>query len=221
MYSRHRFRIALTLALTLPCVVAADTLVLRNGARVRGEVLSMRGGTIEFEEQNDRGGRRTIRIDRNEVARIEFDDFGSPGGGWGGGSGGGWGGGDGWGGGRPPGLRERTVSVSASAPWTDSGVMIRPGQEVFFDANGQVRWGRDRRDGPQGENDSPYNPGRPIPNRPAAALIGRVGEGSSDVFFIGAGRGPIRMRQGGRLFLGINDDVLTDNSGSFRVVIAY
>ena len=31
----------------------------------------------------------------------------------------------------------------------------------------------------------------------------------------------LRMRASGRLFLGINDDHLADNSGSLRVVIAY
>ncbi|MCA1583811.1 MAG: LecA/PA-IL family lectin [Acidobacteria bacterium] len=223
MSPTYRFVAAWTLTLALPCTSAADTLVLRDGTRVRGAVLTLRGGTIEFEEYNARGQRRVVRVNRNDVARIEFDDasLGSGAGGYG--SGGDWGGGSGdWGGGgRPSGMRERTVSVSASAPWTDTGINVRPGQEIYLEATGNVRWGPDRRDGPEGENDSPYNPGRPIPNRAAAALIGRVGGDPSEVFFIGAGRGPIRMRQGGRLFLGINDDVLQDNSGSFRVVIGY
>lgn len=72
--------------------------------------------------------------------------------------------------------------------------------------------------GPAGERDSPRNPGRPIPDRPGTALIGSVGE-SSDPFFIGEMRGGIRMRSTGRLFLGINDEVLSDNSGAFRVVV--
>ncbi len=58
--------------------------------------------------------------------------------------------------------------------------------------------------------------GRPIPSRPGAALIGRIGE---DPFFIGDGGGPVRMRQSGRLYLGINDDYLADNSGHFRVTV--
>lgn len=221
MFPTYRFVAAWTLTLALPCTLAADTLVLRNGTRVRGEVLTLRGGTIEFEEYNSRGQRRVVRVDRNEVARIEFEDSGYPGGG--GVGGGDWGGGSGdsGGGGRPSGMRERTVSVSASEPWTDTGINVRPGQEIYLESNGRVRWGPDRRDGPEGENDSPYNAGRPIPNRPAAALIGRVGQDSSEVFFIGAGRGPIRIRQGGRLFLGVNDDVLQDNSGSFRVSLHY
>ena len=55
-------------------------------------------------------------------------------------------------------------------------------------------------------------------NRNAAALIGRIG---NDLFFIGDETGPMRMRSSGRLYLGVNDDVLTDNSGNFRVVVYY
>jgi hypothetical protein len=60
-----------------------------------------------------------------------------------------------------------------------------------------------------------------MPNRNAAALIGKIGNGSTDYFFIGDESGPVRMRASGRLYLGINDDVLTDNSGNFRVVVYY
>src|SRR5437867_5445797 len=42
---------------------------------------------------------------------------------------------------------------------------------------------------------------------------------SSDPFFIGDDRGAIRLQNSGRLYLGINDDVLTDNRGSFRVLV--
>ena len=62
-------------------------------------------------------------------------------------------------------------------------------------------------------------PNRPIPSRPAAALVGRIDNDSP--FFIGSDSSPIRVRSSGRLYLMINDDVLEDNSGSFRVVIYY
>jgi hypothetical protein len=60
-----------------------------------------------------------------------------------------------------------------------------------------------------------------MPNRNAAALIGKIGNDSTDFFFIGDEAGPVRMRSSGRLYLGVNDDVLTDNSGNFRVVVYY
>jgi hypothetical protein len=204
-----RILLVTIVALTLPISLVADVLVLRDGGRVQGELLTVRGGVVEFEEQRFAGRGRVIRVDRQEVVRIEFANRGS-GGDWGGGGGGG----------RPPGMRERTLNVAAAVQWTDTGIDVRSGQTLYFNAGGEVRWGRDRRDGPEGENNSPRNPGRPMPNRPGAALIGRVGE-FNDAFFIGGDNSGLRMRSSGRLYLGINDEVLTDNSGSFRVVVYY
>ena len=135
-------------------------------------------------------------MDRSEVARIEFDGNGGSGSGWG--DSGGYSG-FGEGGGRPGGMRERQVEGVLHRGWNDTGIEVRAGQTIYVEASGQVRWGRDRRDGPAGEKNSPFNQARPMPNRPGAALIGRVG---GDVFFIGEGQGPIRVRNSGRLELG-------------------
>jgi hypothetical protein len=201
----------------------ADTLVLRDGRRVQGELVAVRDGVIEFESQRGPFGRERVRYDREDVVRIELDgvggsrydsdrnsarddrngtrdDRGTDT--------------------RPSGMRERFISVEASQPWTDTGVNLRSGQTIYVEAAGRVRWGPGRQDGPAGERNSPRNDGRPMPNRSAGALIGRVGEG--DVFFlIGDETGPIRVRDGGRLYLGVNDDYLQDNSGAFRVTIYY
>jgi hypothetical protein len=197
------------LVLVLSAIVQADTLYLRDGTRVQGELLSFRNGTIEFEERRGYGSGRTLRFDRDEIVRIEFDNNRRTSGS------------DFLSGGRPAGMRERQVIVSADVAWNDAGIDVRSGQTIYFEAQGQVRWGRDRRDGPAGENNSPSNPNRPMGNRNAAALIGKIGNASTDYFFIGGETGPIRMRSSGRLYLGINDDVLTDNSGNFRVVVYY
>ena len=203
----QRLMLVVALASLAPIGLAADVLVLRDGTRVQGELIAVRNGVIEFEER--RGRPRTLRVDRGEVERIEFEGFrgrdDAPSSG---------------GGGRPSGMRERQVIVNAAEPWTDSGIDVRSGDTLYFEATGTVQWGRDRRDGPAGENNSPQNLGRPMPNRPAAALIGKVGNVSNDHFFIGA-QGSMRVRSSGRLFLGINDDFLRDNAGNFRVVVYY
>lgn len=196
--------------LVLSASLQADTLILRDGSRVQGELLSFRNGTIEFEERRGFGGARTLRLDRDEVRSIELDDNRRYSGG-----------GNEFSGGRPSGMRERQTIVSADVAWNDTGIDVRSGQTIYIEAQGQVRWGRDRRDGPAGERNSPSNPNRPMPNRNAAALIGKIGNASNDFFFIGDETGPIRVRGSGRLYLGINDDVLTDNSGNFRVVVYY
>jgi hypothetical protein len=112
------------------------------------------------------------------------------------------------------------VSVDSWVPWKDTGIDVRAGQTVYFNAAGRVRWGPNRQDGPAGERNSPRNDQRPMPSRSAAALIGRVGDGD-DYFFIGDDEGAIRMRSSGRLYLGVNDDYLKDNTGSFRVTVHY
>lgn len=200
--------LGLMAAVLLGTAVSADTLYLRNGRRIEGDLVSVRNGEIEFRERSG-WSNRTVRVSVSEVSRIEFEeswenDPGSEGSG-----------------GRPSGMREREVVVTASDRWTDTGIEVRSGQSIYFEARGQVRWGPNRRDGAAGEDNSPYNPGRPMPSRPAAALIGQIGDGGDAPFFIGDGRGPIRMRESGRLYLGLNDDVLDDNSGNFRVVVYY
>ena len=195
--------------LTLSASLQADTLVLRDGTRVRGELIAVRNGIIEFEERRTFGAGRTLRLDRDEVVTIEFETTRSTGSNLTNTDT------------RPPGMRERQVVVSADTAWVDTGIDVRSGQTVYFESTGRARWGRDRQDGPAGERNSPPNPGRPMPNRNAAALIGKIGSESNDLFFIGDETGPVRVRGNGRLFLGINDDVLTDNSGNFRVVVYY
>ena len=207
-----RLFLAVVLAVSVPLGLAADTLILRNGTRIDGELVGVRNGRIEFEERRGSGRGRTLEFDREEVVRIEFDTRSA-------GGGGGFAGGGG--GGRPGGMRERQTIVSANVQWNDSGIDVRAGQTIYFEANGEVRWGRDRRDGPAGENNSPFNANRPMSNRPAAALIGKVGNSSNDYFFIGDDRGPVRVRSSGRLYLGVNDDFINDNSGNFRVVVYY
>ena len=196
--------IAVTTAGTLThTLLLADTLVLTNGRRVQGDLVGVQRREIEFEE---RGSRRILRIPRDEISRIEFDadrsferdDFS--------------------GGGIPRGMRERQIGVDAREPWTDTGVDLRAGQAIYFSASGEVRWGPGRRDGAAGGRNSPDNPGRPLPDRPAASLIGRIGE-RDEFFFIGADAGPYRARSSGRLYLGLNDDFLQDNSGALRVTV--
>ena len=206
----RRWTALMAIVLALPVSLAADTLYLRNGQRVEGELIGIRNGQIEFEERRGFGGTRTLRFDRDEVDRIDFENRRY--------SNNNNNNSNSFDGGRPSGMRERQVIVSADVAWNDAGIDVRAGQTVYFEAQGRVRWGRDRQDGPAGERNSPSNPNRPMGNRNAAALIGKIG---NDMFFIGDETGPIRVRNSGRLYLGINDDVLTDNTGNFRVVVYY
>src|SRR5687768_6271233 len=138
--SPQRWFTGMAFTLVLSASLQADTLYLRDGSRVQGELVAVRNGTIEFEERRGFGSGRTLRFDRDEVVRIEFENRRS--------------GNDFTSGGRPSGMREKQTIVSADVPWNDSGIEVRAGQTIYFEAQGQVRWGRDRRDGPAGERNS-------------------------------------------------------------------
>ena len=200
-------------SLALTVTVRADTLVMRDGRRVEGELVAVRDGVIEWDGRRGLfGGHERMRVERDDVRTIELseyartnytnddrdrEDHG-----------------------RPSAMREREISVDSWIQWKDTGIDLRAGQTIYFEASGRVRWGPGRQNGPEGERNSPHNDTRPIPGRPAAALIGRVGD-SNDCFFVGDERGGIRVRSAGRLYLGVNDDYLKDNTGSFRVTVYY
>ena len=65
-------------------------------------------------------------------------------------------------------------------------------------------------------NDEVRNPRFPVPTLPVGALIGRVGNGV--IFGIGSNTS-VQLPSTGRLFLGINEGNLDDNSGAFDVTV--
>ncbi len=213
--------LGLTIALTASAVIAgvallsADRLVLRDGSRIEGQLISVQRGTIEFREERGWRGSRTIQVRRDEVARIELDETPGeppdrqPSGMRGGDT-------------RPGGMREREVWVAANRQWTDTGIDVRDGQPVYFTTNnGDIQWRRGEHTKAGGDPGAPYDPHRPIPSRPIGALIGRVGDRSGDYFFIGDSEDRFRMRGSGRLFLGVNDSNVADNQGAYRVTVYY
>ena len=201
---RHIAAICL-LVVAAGAIGSADTLVLVNGRRIQGELLGVFGREIEFEERSG-NGRRVMRVPRTDIVRIEFaeernsnqqDDRPII----------------------PPRMRERHVTVSPTQAWTDTGIDVRAGQEIYFQTSGQVTWSPNKRVDANGTRNSGSNPNRPLPARNGGALLGRVGE--RDVFLIGLDVGPFRIRQNGRLYLGVNDDTLEDNTGAYYVVVSY
>ena len=117
--------------LVMTATIHADTLVLLSGRRVQGQLVGLVDGRVEFDEKV--GSRwRTLIVDREDIARIEF-------------------------GGPQPvsgaplpiepvltvprGMRERVVDVHANQHWIDTGVDVRDGQQLYFQASGETRWG--------------------------------------------------------------------------------
>lgn len=112
----------------------------------------------------------------------------------------------------------QTIRVNATERWTDTGVNVRAGDTLIFDSQGTVRLSGDRNDiaGVGGSLSGRRAPDAPLINQTAGALIARIG--NSDTFFIG-NRRSLRAPAGGRLYLGVNDDHLADNSGDFQVMV--
>jgi hypothetical protein len=117
-------------------------------------------------------------------------------------------------------LDDADVLVSSRVSWTDTGVTLAVGDTVTIQATGQIQYSPVARDiaDPGGVVGKPATAAAPIPRANIGGLIGRIGTNTAP-FLVGAQMGPMRATRAGRLFLRVNDDILTDNRGEFRVVI--
>lgn len=183
-------------------------LVTRSGEIISGSLADLRGVPTQAELSNGR------RVDLSNVARIyvspvagiggipnpttqaEAPASGTP---------------------APPG--SRTVVVPGNVVWTNTGFNVSRGQRLNFQPSGEVRLSANGDDVATAAGAKSYRfAGKaPIPSIPVGALIGRIGNGRP--FSIGSPEGPLTMSDSGRLYLGINDDQVADNSGNYVIHI--
>ncbi len=109
------------------------------------------------------------------------------------------------------------ITVSAIDRWTDTGITVRAGDQLTFEADGTIQMSGNRNDsaGPAGARRTA--PGALVREAPAGTLIARIG--NSEPFAVGARRTIARAPLNGRLFLSVNDDYLGDNSGEYQVMV--
>lgn len=111
------------------------------------------------------------------------------------------------------------INVPANRAWTNTGIPVLRGQRIAFNAQGDIMISPTASSGPDGSPAVTSPTVRyPLQGVPAGALIGRVGNGAP--FPIGRNTQPITMPANGPLMLGINDDILNDNSGSYSVSLS-
>jgi hypothetical protein len=111
------------------------------------------------------------------------------------------------------------INVPANQGWTNTGIPVLRGQRISFNAQGDIMISPTASSGPDGSPAVTSPTVRyPLQGVPAGALIGRVGNGAP--FPIGRNTQPITMPANGPLMLGINDDILNDNSGSYSVSLS-
>ena len=121
-------------------------------------------------------------------------------------------------GGAATGTAGQLITVSPAERWTDTGMRVEAGDMITFDAEGTIYMGGGGDDAatPAGSRSGRRAPDAPLRNQSAGILIGRIG--NSGILAIGDRR-TIRAPVSGELFLGVNDDVLGDNRGEYRVSV--
>lgn len=127
------------------------------------------------------------------------------------------------------------VRVMGNLEWTDAGLDVVEGQEIYFQASGGISLQEGNpiaECGPDGYNRKTLQ--QPFPDKNIGALIGKVvrlvsveidEETGEEIrneivenFFIGSER-KVRVGINGHLFLGVNENVVGDNAGEFIVKI--
>jgi hypothetical protein len=129
----------------------------------------------------------------------------------------------------------KVLVVPGNAGWVDTGIDVEEGEEFFFWGEGEISLQKGNPEaacGPEGAEIQGLQ--QPVPDRNLGGLAGKVAlvlsvridektdeEVRDEVvryFFIGRKQAvvvPIR----GRLYVGVNENVVKDNDGEFRVAI--
>lgn len=114
-------------------------------------------------------------------------------------------------------IRLRVRADNVSNGWNDSGLMVRAGQRLRITATGRVSLGNNQMSTPTG---LPRLADRDklMRNEPTGALIAVIGDDNDEFIFVGASR-EFTAQRDGRLFLGVNEGNLGDNSGTYDVTV--
>ena len=238
-----RLLLSISLLLSLSSPLIADTIRLKDGSVIRGQVIGFKDQQFTILIGGNAKGRRgqtTVYVE--DVESIEFDGTSGPS------SSGPSSSIDDGATARnnPPPVprtnrsepasdsRNDTLPISSSTPtfftikvgvradaanngWTNSGLVVRKGQRLRITASGRVSLGRGRFSTPGGVatlNDSD----KLMRSEATGALIAVIGDDNDEFILIGPRREFVAQRDG-VLFLGVNEGDLTDNTGSYDIVI--
>ena len=111
-----------------------------------------------------------------------------------------------------------TVTIPGPKPWTDTGIDVSVGTTVTVKAGGSISFaaGPNNNYTPNGLAGCVATEDMVAPGRTCYSLVVRVGNGSP--VELGTG-GTWVMKTTGRLGLGVNDNVFSDNTGSWTAAI--
>jgi hypothetical protein len=239
-----RLPIVLALALATALPVLADTIRLKDGSVIRGQIVSFKNEQFTILVGTGARGRKSrITVYMEDVDSIEFDgapadeannnssgpnEPASQ---------------------APPNTRTNNTRSSNPPPtqtsnpntsanpsppqffnvnvkvradnstngWTNSGLVVRRGQRLRISATGRVNLGAKGSSTADGLP-SVQDREKLMRTQPTGGLIAVIGDDNDEFIFIGSSRDFVAQRDG-VLFLGVNEGNLSDNSGTFEVVI--
>ena len=184
-------------------------LMLSNGTGVKGRLVAIRGGQGSAQEdqarsfvfRTDDGGEHAYPM--SQVARVYTGSYPIAA----------------ISGGVSPAIdagidSPGSIRVPANAGWVSTGRRVRRGDVVAFNVSGEVQLSTNASDRARAAGTTRTAPGAPLPNVNAGGLIGRIGNGAA--FGIGD-QASVPMPNEGVLYLAVNDDERSDNSGEFVV----
>ena len=232
-----RSMLILAIALGASLTVLADTIHLKDGSVIRGQIISFKNEQFTILVGSGARGRKSqITVYMEDVDWIEFDNAA--------------GGGDMSSNTTPTSQPQSqptpntqptnnqpstTTTTNSSAPptffqinvrvradntsngWTNSGLVVRRGQRLRITASGRVNLGNNRSSPPDGLPNIPDRD-KLMRNQLTGALIAVIGDDNDDFILIGRSKDFVAQRDG-VLFLGVNEGNLSDNSGNFDIVI--
>lgn len=121
---------------------------------------------------------------------------------------------------RTRGTQTVKIYVPSNEAWTDTGLQLQAGQRIDITATGTIQWGSRSTDtcGPNGASATAFLAAKA--DAPKGALLARVGETTdeSDFEVIGS-NGSLNPWKSGHLYLGVNDDNNSDNSGWYVATV--
>lgn len=188
--------------------------VLRDGNSLTGQFVDISGGEAtaaagETHVLHFRTGGETRRVPLDQVGRIYFGNF--------------------------PGATTAAappaptaepapagaIRIPGNASWVATPLSVRRGDQVSFRVTGRVQLSDNPEDTAisAGSLSQRRTAGAPLPDNLAGALIAKIG--NSAPFAIGNNEAPITMPATGQLYLGVNDDELSDNRGEFFVTMTH
>jgi hypothetical protein len=118
---------------------------------------------------------------------------------------------------KPIQLNVKVLADNTANGWTNTGFHVKKGQKLRVLARGQISLGNGNYSKPEGIK-SLADDKKLMSAEATGGLIAVLGDDNNDFIFIGAGH-EFTAQRDGMLFLGINENNLNDNSGSFEATI--